>query len=174
VNDITKYIGPALTAILVPLVLGWLFRSANAEAKNKHGIAWLDYGVAMKGLTLFFVAIIAALVVAWFNVTTKDRNAVLCIITLFSGITLPMAIEVFLVRIGFDSERIYCHSGWRTKRVIDWSDVESAHFSTSMQWWVIRTKKAGKIRVSVYLSGLPEILVELHKRGIKIPLKQHR
>ena len=78
-----------------------------------------------------------------------------------------MVIEFFLVRIGFDENGIYCYSGWRPKRTIDWTAVESVRFSQSMQWWVLRTKDAGNIRASVFLSGLQEFLTELEKRGIK-------
>ena len=166
-NDLANYIAPALTAITVPLVLSWLLRSAGSQAKMKAGVAWLEYGAAMKGFALFFVAIVAGLCVVWFNVATKDKRAVLSLILLFGGLTFPLVIEFFLVRIGFDRERIYCHSGWRKKRAIDWIEVESFRFSPSMQWWVIRTNKRGKIRASVYLSGVREFIGELQTRGIQ-------
>jgi hypothetical protein len=165
-ENIGHYIGPALVALLVPLILGWLLRSASAKAKKINGIAWLNYGVTLKIFTLFFVGIVAGLVAIWFNVEPKDKIPLLFLIGLFGGLTLPMAIEFCLVRIGFDENGIYCYSGWRPKRTIDWTAIESVEFSQSMQWWVLRTKGAGKIRVSVLLSGLQEFLDELEKRGI--------
>ena len=166
-TDIGNYIGPALTVLLVPIILGWLLRSVSAKAKSINGLAWLTYGVALKAFTLFFVGIVAALIVIWFNVEPKDKSPVLFLIGLFGALTLPMVIEFFLVRIGFDEKGIYCHSGWRPKRTIDWATVESVSFSQSMQWWVLRTKGSGKIRASVFLSGLQDFLAELEKRGIK-------
>lgn len=166
-KDIGNYIGPALTVLLVPIILGWLLRSASAKAKRIDGLLWLNYGVALKTFTLFFVGIVAALIAIWFNVEPKDKIPVLFLIGLFGALTLPMVIEFFLVRIGFDKEGIYCYSGWRTKRTIDWAAVESVEFSQSMQWWVVRTMGFGKIRASVFLSGLQEFLAELEKRGIK-------
>src|SRR5262245_57513044 len=108
----------ALTAILVPVVLGWLLRSAQAQPLKKDGIAWLRYGTSIKGFALFGLAIVMGLCALWFLVKPKDQAAVLVMILLFAGLTLPLAIECFFVRIGFDEDRIYCHSGWRKSRII--------------------------------------------------------
>ena len=161
------YISAAIIAVVVPLVLEWLARSARAKAKKQDGIVWLEYSKLMKGLTFFFIAIVAVLIVAWFGAAPKDKSSILGLIALFGGLTLPLAIETMFVRIGFDAERIFCHSGWRMKRVVEWRDVEMAHFSTSMKWWVIGTKNSGAIRASIYLTGINELLAVLEKRGKK-------
>lgn len=72
-KDMGNYIGPALIALLVPIILGWLLRSASAKAKRINGLAWLNYGVAIKTFTLFFVGIVVALIAIWFNVEPKDK-----------------------------------------------------------------------------------------------------
>jgi hypothetical protein len=151
--------------VVVPLVLEWLARSARAKAKRKDGIVWLEYSKVMKGFTYFCVAIVAALGMAWLTAAPKDKNPILGLIVLFGGLALPLAIETMFVRIGFDAERILCHSGWRTKRVVEWRDVETAHFSPSMKWWVIGTKNSGAIRASMYLTGINDLLAALEERG---------
>lgn len=108
-NDIGKYVGPALTVILVPVILGWILRSVNPAANKKSGVAWLEYGAVMKAFALFSVGIAVAMAVVWFNVAPKDKNAVLFIAALFGGLSLPLVVEFFFVRIGFDSDRA---SGW--------------------------------------------------------------
>ena len=165
--DLGSIMGPALTVLIVPIVLGWFLRNVSEKAKRINGVAWLDYGVRFKSFTLLFVGLVAGLVVIWFNIEAEDKTALVFLIALFGGLTLPMVIEFFLVRIGFDENGIYCYSGWRPKRTIAWTAVESVKFSESLQWWVLDTKGAGKIRASVFLSGLQEFLAELEKRGIK-------
>lgn len=120
-------------AIFVPITLGWLLQSANVKAKKKEGVTWLEYGIVMKGFALFFVAVVTGLIAVWFNVAPKDRNAVLFIVALFGGLTLPLVVEFFFVRIGFDDRRLYCFSGWRKKRVISWNDITEVNYSSSMK-----------------------------------------
>lgn len=166
-KDLPQYLGPALAGIAVPLLLGWLLHSAKRTARKEDGVTWLDHSRAMKGLTLFFVGFMAAMMVASFVARSQDKGNILAMVALIGGLMVPMVIEVFFVRIGFDATRIYCHSGWRRNRVIDWSEVESVVFSSTMQWWVIQTTRHGKIRASAYMAGLDEFLAELDRRGIK-------
>lgn len=166
-NIETHHISTALIAIGVPLILGWLLRGASSATKKSNGISWLYYGNRMKGLALFFTAIVVALIIIWFNVEPKDKMPVLGMIGMFGGLTLPLVLEFYFVHIGYDAEKIYCHSIWRANRVIDWSDVRTVTFSESMRWWVIDTKSSGKIRVSELISGVGEFLAELEKRGAK-------
>ncbi len=161
----TQHITTALVAIIVPLVLSWLLRSRSSAAMRSNGILWLYYGKTMKGFALFFTAIVVALVVIWFNVEPNGKMPVLGMIGLFGGLTLPLVLESFFVRIGYDAEKIYCHSSWRRNRVISWFDVESVTFSESMRWWAVETKHSGKIRISEFLSGLGGFLLELERRG---------
>lgn len=161
------YISAALTAVVVPIVLGWLLRGVSSTARRVDGVVWLTYSKGMKGFSLFFALIVLALIVLWFNVETKDKAPVAWMVVLFGGLTLPLLLESFFVRIGYNAEKIYCHSIWRHNRVIDWAEVESVAFSQSMNWWVIDTRGSGKIRVSQFVSGLPELLLELEERGVK-------
>jgi hypothetical protein len=169
-SDWKTYVTPAAVVGLTPLIVGALRRSARFQARHENGIAWLEYGPAMKGFTALCCLLVASLCVIWFIVQPKDRAPVFFMILLFGGLTLPLVLECFLVRIGFDAERIYCRSGWRPRRVIPWSEVQSVKFSPAMQWWVIKTSKSGNIRVQVFISGARELLGELHKRGIQDPV----
>lgn len=160
----SQHIATVLIAVIVPLVLRWLTKSSNTAAITVNGVSWLGYSKAMKGFTFFFIAIVAALVVTFFYVAPEDKNPILGMIGLFGGITLPLSLEVLFVRIGYDSHKIYCDSIWRRNREISWSEVKNVTFSESMQWWVIDTRNSGKIRASVFLSGLNEFIQELDRR----------
>jgi len=161
---IENYIAPVIVVVTVQLALGWLLKNVKKNAKVIEGISWLEYGIRLKILTSFFVSIVMGLIVLYFIV--DEKYDVILGVLLFSALVLPIAIEVFFVRIGFDNEKIYCYSGWRQNRVVEWNEVESAKFSEISQWWVLKTKKSGKVRVSIYLSGLEDFLEELSKRGL--------
>lgn len=160
----SQHIAAGLIAIIVPMVLGWLLRSRSSEAKQENGITWLYYGKAMKGFALFFSVIVVGLVVIGFNVEPKDKLPVLGLIALFGGLSLPLLLEAFFVRVGYDADNIYCQSVWRANRVILWSEVGSATFSESMRWWVLDTEHSGKIRIHEFMSGLDEFLLKLEER----------
>lgn len=163
----TQQVSAALIAVIVPLILGWLLRSANSATKKVGGVSWLTYSNEMKLLSVVLSLIVPALIILWFNVDAKDKEPVAWMIALFGGLTLPLFLELFFVRIGYDSKKIYCKSIWRPNRDVAWPDVQSVTFSQSMSWWVLETNHSGKIRVSQFMSGVPELLKELEKRGIK-------
>jgi len=86
---------------------------------------WLEYGKVMKGMALLFAGLVALLVGFWFTVAPDDKQPVAWMVALFGLLDLPLLIEFFGVRIGFDDEQIYCHSGWRKNRVIPWRNLKS-------------------------------------------------
>lgn len=103
----------ALIVNVVLLMLGWLLRGVKSEARVDGERQWVEYGRAMKGFALFSVAMVIAL--AGFLLRTEQANFIsICGLMLsFVCLSLPLVTEIFLVRIAFDSENIYCFSGWR-------------------------------------------------------------
>jgi hypothetical protein len=166
--NLSNYIAPALIAFVVPIALGLLLKSVNAHARSEGSTKWLEYGPVMKGMSLSFLAPVIAITMAGFFVEPKDRNPVFLGAAFFGALTLPLLIECFLVRIGFDDQQVFCLSGWRRRRVIPWDEIESASYSGPMMWWVISTRNHGKIRAHLYLSGVSDFLDELRRRNVKI------
>jgi hypothetical protein len=154
--------------IIISVILGFFLKSVSSKAIKESGKSWLQYGIPMKGFAILTMLLVAGLIVTWFNVDEKDKMPVLMMIAMSSLLGIPLVLESFFVRIGFDDHELICKSGWRKTRVISWDDLKSAKFSHSMQWWEIKTGKAGKIRLHVYLSGLQELLIELGKHEIEI------
>lgn len=168
----TSYTTPALVVIIVPIILKWILQSAKANARIEGDIKWLEYGPTMKWLSLALLAIIIGIAVLGFRMESKDRTAAFLASAFFGVLTLPLLIEFFFVRIGFNDEKIFCFSGWRRRRVIPWSEIESAHFSGPLMWWVITTQTSGKIRVHLYLSGVPDFIEEIRMRKIEFVGKE--
>ena len=84
----------------------------------------------------------------------------------FTGLTVALLLEFYLVRIEFDDYSIYTRSPWRPQRRIPWYEVMSYSFSVASQWYVFRTRSMGAIRLSVYLSGLGSFMAEAKRRQI--------
>jgi hypothetical protein len=106
--------------------------------------------------TAFFVGV--------FFADSQSQSAIFSIGLLFLGLGLPLFMEFFGVKIAFDENSIYCYSPWVKNRIVVWDEIEEIEFSESMQWWVIKTKNKGKIRLHVFLSGIPTILEEIKNK----------
>ncbi len=166
-KNYTDAIAPGLVILIVPLVMNWMKGRAKEPPRNVAGVAWMEYMPAMKAIAVLAVVIMTCCCAAFFFVPDdKSRIGVLLLAAIFGAPGVPLFIETFLVRIGYDDETIYCRSGWRKKRCIDWKDVQSFAFSPSLGWWEIETRTSGTIRASTALRGLDEFLAELNRRGI--------
>jgi uncharacterized Tic20 family protein len=152
-TEMDSAIRTALIVIAVMLLLGWLLRSVKSEARVDGDKQWLEYGRTMKGFAIFTVAIVVVL--AGFLFQTEQANLIsICGLTLsFVCLSLPLVIEFLFVRIAFNSENIYCFSGWRKSRVIPWAHINSCTFSHINKWWILDAGEHGKIRIHEFLSG---------------------
>lgn len=135
--------------------------SYDDRAKVRSGMAWLEYGKYFKLYSFLGSLIPFGLIFLWFNVSADNKSAILYMIILFGGLTLPLFLESFFVKIGFDDSTVYCYSPWRPSRQIKFSDMGEPHYSESMNWWVIPTKNQGKIRLQVFISGASDLLEKL-------------
>ena len=162
----SSHISSVLIAIIVPLVLSLLLRSAKPTTIQKDGKKWLAYAKGLKLFSLLPMLISVGVFVITFFVDETQQKSGLFVSMLFGGLGLPLFLEFFGVKIGFDDHSIFCHSPWRKNRIIKWSEIEEVEFSEAAQWWVVKTKNKGNIRLHVYLSGIDEFLsqIEFYKK----------
>jgi hypothetical protein len=150
---------PALIAIIVPVVLGWMIRSARKETQATAGSHSVSYPKAMRIFVYAGWAVIVAVVVlAAFTAKKSDLPSVLGILALFTALVLPLHLETFGVKIEWDDENIYTRSPWRKPRTIPFAAIRSCDYSGTMQWYRIHTDGYGIIRMSQYLRGTPDLL----------------
>ncbi|MES0489986.1 MAG: hypothetical protein ABUK01_08350 [Leptospirales bacterium] len=159
-----SWIGPVLVAIIVPLALSALVKAAKVPAQARDGKMWVEYGRTFKIFTFVFVLIPCALGILMFYVDPEGKFPVLMMALGFGALAIPLFLEAFFVRIGFDDTTAYCSSPWRSSRQIKFSDMEEPYYSESMQWWVIPTKTQGKIRLQSFISGQSEFLEKVRER----------
>jgi hypothetical protein len=72
----------------------------------------------------------------------------------FGLVSIWMLRETFLIRFRFDDSYIYERSPWGRSRRIPWSAIRTYRYSKFMQCPVFETQDYGKLRLSIYMSGL--------------------
>lgn len=165
VNIIEQILG----AVLLGLFMTWLLRSVSPKAKVEAGKHVLSYGRSMKlvgvGGLIFWISLILLMV-------TTATEAILMPLVIFGALTLLslyLTLEAYFVRVRYDEASIYCYSPWRKERKIAWYDIKVIKFSSFRQYFICETTFNGKIRLSLYLSGVQEFLQEAERRGIPVP-----
>ena len=158
-----SWIGPVLVALIVPLALSALAKSAQVPAEIRDGMKWLEYGSVFRTITFVLGLIPFGLGYLYFIVTPENKFPILMMILGFGALVVPLFLESFFVKIGFNDSMVHCYSPWRSNRQIKFSDLGEPVFSESLQWWVIPTKTQGKIRLQPFISGASELLEKLQK-----------
>lgn len=160
--DLGKAIGPALTAAIVPLVLGWLLRAAQAESLATAGQRVVAYPKTFKVFVMLgWVATIVIAIFAGFTARNADILNAAAVVGLFIALMLPLHLEAFGVRITWDDAFIHTRSPWRKARKIPFSAVRSCDYSHAMQWYRIHTDGYGTIRLHQLTRGISELLAAL-------------
>lgn len=77
-----------------------------------------------------------------------------------------LAIECAGVTIVLGKDSLRCTSPWRPAREILWRDVVKASYSRTNDWYVLRTRNQGTVRVSGMLSGSDVFRDYLKANGI--------
>ena len=160
--DIGRIVSTALIAAIVPIALGFLYRSAQRESETGFAGRCVDYPKALKIFVwVGWIFTIAISIIAAFTARGKDFwPATLCVL-LFIGLILPLHLEAYFVRITWDDETIHTHSPWRRSRRIPISSVLRCDFSQSMQWYRIQTEGYGIVRLHMFARGIPQLLEAL-------------
>lgn len=156
-----KALGGALTVIITGYLLYLLGRDAGKSA----GKGQLRYGpwLAMTGVLTgaFFLAI-------GYLVYRHEGLSEPFALLVFSGfliMSLALIAEALFVRIRYDERGIYTNSPWRRSREIPWHAVNGHSYSEVNRWHILETRAYGRIRLSIYLRGLPDFFEELKERS---------
>ncbi len=168
-----EHLTPAVIAGVVPvvvtIVLRYLLSSRQSQAtRTEHGCI-VQYGKAMKAFVLVMAFASGALVGVVAVIPPGNWFATIFLAGLFFVLVFPLYLEFFHVKIVATDEGLLCRSPWRAGRNVGWEEIRSVDFSSSLQWYRIRTESKGVIRLHVFLSGLQTIFDLLEqKTGIKV------
>ena len=143
--------------------LDWLRRYANRS--QRYGA--LHYGwpfkVTMVIGTLFFLVLVGV------GLNSKVELTLIGFLAVFCALSFAGVLEALCVAIEYDDNFIYTKSPWRANRMIDWNEVVEVEYSHLAQWYIVRTKGSGNVRLPVLLSGTGYFLEQLESRGLSIP-----
>lgn len=158
------WLSAALIAIIVPMALGVLSKAGRVPAEFRDGKTWLEYGRTFKIFSCVGIMIPCGFGIVLFYVEPKEVFALSMVILLFAVLTVPLFLEAFFVKIGFDESVVYCYSPWRPNRQIKFSDLGEPCYSNSLQWWVIPSQNSGYIRLQDFISGKEDLLNKVREQ----------
>ena len=156
--DLDEALPAFSVALLVPLILAWLSRAGGlsrakpGELRYSRMFRWLALIVTIAP-TLGVVAIYLLSQRAQQTLDTGERVAFIGMLFCFPALGLPLVIEFFRVRHGFDERGLSFRSPWSRARHIAWNDVASLKWRQIMKWLDIETVAGTKIHLSPWLAG---------------------
>lgn len=160
-SNMSEWLGPALTGVIVAWMLGYLTRAAQAEAVAREGERRACYPKAMKWVVIgLWCAVVMIAATLGISVGLESWVAVLLIGGL-GLLILPLHLETFGVEITWDDTMIYTRSPWRKARRIPMEAVRYVDYSSGMQWHRIHTAGYGIVRLHDFLGGGKELLERL-------------
>jgi hypothetical protein len=154
----------ALFRFALPFLVSLAIREPPVEDDSRILVYSRAVKVIVVGLGAMAVAVLT------FIVAMIDSGPILgwlAVIGLMVALILPLALEVFFVRIAWDDSNIYTRSPWRLPRTVPLSSVQSCDYSVKLRWYRIRTRGHGIVRLPFDLERLPEESGLIHRdRGI--------
>src|SRR4051812_35468465 len=101
--DLGRALGPALTAVIVPIVLGFMMRSAHKESLQLAGSRSVAYPRVMRVFVILgWVFTVGIAVFAGFTAKNADIKSAALVVGLFVALVLPLHLEAFGVFITWD------------------------------------------------------------------------
>jgi hypothetical protein len=157
---ITRIAAGAIGSFLTAFFLFLLYR----EARKPMSGHLLAYGTLLKavgflGMVLF--SVFGSL--AWQQAGMDNFWPVL----LFAFLALMSAalfLESLFVRVMYNERGIHTRSPWRPSRLVPWHAVTGYRYSANWQWHEVETRAMGRVRLSIYLRGLPEFFMYLEEK----------
>jgi hypothetical protein len=143
--------------MLEALAIEWLNSKIKGQARRINDSFVLEYGwhfcLAMLICFICF-ALFVLLILIYPPQKTSTLIGGLCVFGTLLVLTAVVLIEFSVVRISLRKHCIETRSPWRRSRSIPWSNIESAEYSAVLQWYVLKSKNHGNVRLSVCLNGL--------------------
>ncbi len=147
-----------------------LMASRRGHARVEDRSAMVEYGWAMRGLSIVFLLFPVAIAVLALVSPPKaeDRWIPLYIILGFLALAVPVAIEVFRRRLRIEEDALVSVSPWTGQVRIPWGEVTAVSYQQSMSWYVIESRGRQRVRVAALMSGLETLAAKSSQRFCSI------
>ncbi|MBX3742884.1 MAG: hypothetical protein KF712_18005 [Akkermansiaceae bacterium] len=153
-----------LAAVAIPVLIIRFSRAAGQPGRTNGDRTWLEYGRGIRIFTALLGVLVLWLIGLWIFSGPEQRFDAMMLVLIFGSLAIPLVLEVFWVRIGCDGSTLWCFSPWRRNREIPLEEMGTPYYSALMKWWVIPTRRHGKVRVSDFLAGRDAFLRRLGVR----------
>jgi hypothetical protein len=157
--DVLQILADVLAGISVPLVMAlcvaFARRAPQIDPETQTDI--LRYGWAIKSLALISLwgPIAGAVVLTQGGNNNREIwvfSICTALLTAMSASALP---DAFRTRVVLLREGIMTYTPWRGVISMAWTDVREVKFSGGFRWFVVCGQNRRRIRVSIYLVGIP-------------------
>lgn len=147
----------ALWGVLMSITMAWIGRSRNRKSAGaspgelRHPVAILILGV---------ITTIAFLGFALMAFLTSQSPVEWWVYAIFVGLAALggyLVAEYFVLRFHVDDAGIRWSTLFLGKGEARWTDIRRVTFSPSMKWFRLETSTGRVLRISVMLTGLPEL-----------------
>jgi hypothetical protein len=152
-------------AVVTSLLMVILRRTVLPSARRRGLRHVLEYGWPIRSLGIAMPVLGGVFLYAASRSSSDQRSLAWVVAGALATCSLYVFLELFFVRVEFDESFVYMFSPWRGGRRIPRSDIVSCSFSNLNQWYVIRTRADGKLRISTFMSGSGSFLEKLHDAG---------
>ncbi len=162
--EIIIRIGAAVAAAVLSGILWFLIYRDTARPTRGRVLA---YGPSLR--TLGFVCALGFLAVGYLTWRQDGFRSyapfVICSLLALMGAALLL--EAGFVRIEYGAHGIITRSPWRGRREIPWHAVTGYAYSDMNRWHILETRGHGRVRLSIYLRGLPDFFAFMESMGVR-------
>jgi len=159
-------IGAAFAPLVVVAVLAYLMRRQISAARtNAAGEFVLEYGNAWRVAGMIVAAAWTGLFIFLFISQPPKKDdipAMLLLVALATGLTLPYIVTVYGVAYRLTAEGFQKHSPWSRDFEVRWHEIKRVSFNDTLGQFVLETT-AGTARVSRFLNGMRDFRDSLQK-----------
>ena len=160
-----KIAGGVVTGLLTYAILRYGLRlTARSAAPGR-----LYFGGFMAAIAGICSLIALGMVAVLFFVEHGGQETpILFLIGMFGLFGIYGWAELFGTRGEFDASGIRFQSLFGGKRKFSWGELRALEYSESMHWYVLTFRNQQKIRVSIYMLGVRELLAVVDAQGIEL------
>lgn len=148
-----------MSQALTQAIIRRIIREAVSTTDHGGKAGELRYGRILNWIGWVAVSLfLGASVLCLLTADPEERIQLAACFGLFSLLGFVLLAEAYVVCIKYDEVGMYTRSPWRRSRRISWQEVVSCDYSEVSQWYRIRTRSQGIVRVSIMLNGVAGLL----------------
>jgi hypothetical protein len=153
--------------LLIPLVLGVLGAAVRPYARQSGSDRFVEYGPGFRGFVTISAALAALVAVVSLFLSAEDRPYILGVAGILALPTAFLLPHAYLTRFRFGEDGITALSPWRRRLFVPWQQIVNVRYSAGERSYVVVMPSGAELKLHAYMSGVPELLAEMQRRGVR-------